>query len=54
MAKQIKRPLSLAGQLPKHPSFHIYLNVKNLRRGSYTLSLVHKKKVIKQCKFKKS
>ncbi|MEZ4874593.1 MAG: hypothetical protein R2793_03860 [Flavobacteriaceae bacterium] len=41
------------GSLDKFFSQTIYLNVTHLEKGSYTLSILHKDKVIKTTHFKK-
>ncbi|MCT8338775.1 hypothetical protein MG296_01810 [Flavobacteriaceae bacterium TK19130] len=38
-------------KLPWVPSQHIYLDTKNLKKGSYTLHIKHGNKIIKQTHF---
>jgi len=41
------------GKLNEIPSDKIYLNVNNLKEGTYILKIVNKNKVIKKTKFNK-
>ncbi len=41
------------GKLPNVPSDSIYINVSNLKKGIYTLKIVHKNRIIKKTKFNK-
>ena len=41
------------GKLHEMPSDKIYLNVNNLKSGTYTLKIINKNKIIKKTKFNK-
>ncbi len=41
------------GELKEALTDKIYLNVNNLKKGSYTLSIINKNKVIQKTTFKK-
>ena len=41
------------GKLKEALTDKIYLNVNNLKKGSYTLSIINKNKVIQKTTFKK-
>jgi len=41
------------GKLKEVPSDKIYLNINNLKKGVYTLTIVNKNKVIKKMTFNK-
>jgi hypothetical protein len=41
------------GKLKEALTDKIYLNVSNLKKGSYTLSIINKNKVIQKTTFKK-
>ncbi len=40
------------GVLQEVPTYSIYLNVNNLKKGIYTLKIINKDKVIKNIEFK--
>lgn len=42
------------GKLEETPTDSIYLNINNLKNGSYTLKIINKNKVIKKTKFNKT
>lgn len=41
------------GKLKPMPETEIYINIDNLKKGTYTLKIVNKNKVVKEIKFKK-
>ncbi len=41
------------GKLNEVPSNKIYLNINNLKKGTYTLKIINKNKVVKKMRFSK-
>lgn len=39
------------GEIEKFASYKIYLNINNLKKGTYKLKIVHKNKIIKNINF---
>jgi hypothetical protein len=49
----VKKKHAFVGHIDHFPKHKIYLNVSHLEKGTYTLKIVHKNKVIKKTTFKK-
>ncbi|MBU2930136.1 hypothetical protein [Winogradskyella psychrotolerans] len=49
----VKKTNSIKGEIDRFPEYQIYLNVNHLEKGTYTLKITHKNKVIKTTTFKK-
>ena len=48
-----KKKHVIEGEIDKFPTHKIYLNIKHLEEGTYTLHIVHKNKIIRKTTFKK-
>ena len=48
-----KNKNDFVGELDHFQKHKIYLNVNHLEKGTYTLNILHKNKVIKKTTFKK-
>jgi hypothetical protein len=48
-----KKKITYTGDIEDIIGNHIYINIKNLNQGKYTLNIVYKNRIIKQVNFKK-
>jgi hypothetical protein len=49
----VKKPLAIEGDINHFIEHEIYLNVNHLEKGTYTIKIIHKNKVIKTTTFNK-
>lgn len=49
----VKKINSIKGEIDHFPEYQIYLNVNHLEKGTYTLKITHRDKIIKETTFKK-